>query len=68
MPYAGLLPSQAAIRQAWHAPLEIVPRSHREFAEVIFCRAREIEREWAWVARQQKEGATTACKSTAKRV
>lgn len=46
MPYSGLLPSREAIRDAWHAPLEIVPRSHREFAEVILWRARQIELQW----------------------
>lgn len=43
MPYSGLLPSSAAIKQACREPLDAAPREHKAFAVYIFERARAID-------------------------
>lgn len=41
--YSGLLPSNAAIRQACHEPLDAAPKGHQAFAIYILQRAHQID-------------------------
>lgn len=59
MPYAALMPSIEAIKQACREDLTGAPREHQAFAVYIFERAREIDHQKALAAKISQQAAAS---------